>query len=88
MNYESTLAKITQEVYNAKTAQEAKHAMVVYLQGTKVKDRDRMITAVQGMNNLTKIQVYFSNCLLKFEGLGTSNYTNKKKEDEVHQSPE
>ena len=81
MHFESTLSKITQEIYNAKTAQEAKAAMVTYLQSTRVKDRDRMIETVQAMSSLIKIQTYFSNCLLKFEGMGTSFNNSKSKEE-------
>ncbi len=74
MPIESTLAKITEEVYQSKTAEEAKRVMMEYLQSTYVKDRDKMIDTVSRMNNLIKIQTYFSNCLLKYEGHSLSKY--------------
>lgn len=80
IHFESTLASITEQVYGAKTATEAKTVMVDYLKGTKVKDRDKMIETVSGLTNLVKIQQYFSNCLLKFEGL---SLTQVKTEGEV-----
>lgn len=74
MPIQSTLAKITEEVYQSKTAEEAKRVMMEYLQSTYVKDRDKMIDTVSKMNNLIKIQTYFSNCLLKYEGHSLSKY--------------
>lgn len=74
MPIESTLAKITEEVYKSKTAEEAKRVMMEYLETTYVKDRDKMIDTVSKMNNLIKIQTYFSNCLLKYEGHSLKKY--------------
>lgn len=74
MPIESTLAKITEEVYKSKTAEEAKKVMMEYLQTTYVKDRDKMIDTVSKMDNLIKIQTYFSNCLLKYEGHSLNKY--------------
>jgi hypothetical protein len=69
MKPESTLVSITEQVYRASTADQARTAMIEYLKGTRVKDRDKMINEVSKLNNLVRIQQYFSNCLLKFEGL-------------------
>lgn len=74
MPIESTLAKITEEVYKSKTAEEAKKVMMEHLQTTYVKDRDKMIDTVSKMDNLIKIQTYFSNCLLKYEGHSLNKY--------------
>lgn len=74
MPIQSTLAKITEEVYKSKTAEEAKKVMMEYLMTTYVKDRDKMIDTVSKMNNLIKIQTYFSNCLLKYEGHSLNKY--------------
>jgi len=67
---ESTLASITDQVYGAKTADEAKQAMVDYLSESKIKEEDKrtMVTTVSGMNRLAEVQKYFTNCLLKYEG--------------------
>lgn len=72
MKLESTLTKIVSKFNEATTADEARNIMVDYLKGTKVKDRDLMITTVSGMNSLLQIQKYFYRSLLKFEGLGVS----------------
>lgn len=77
MTYESTLAQISEQVFSAKTAQEAKNIIVDHLKNTKVKDKDKMINDVSVINNLVKVQMYFSNALLKFEGMG-SNQMNKE----------
>lgn len=75
MKFESTLASITEQVYNAKTADQAKKTMVEYLLTTKIKDRDKMITEVSKLTNLIKVWQYFSNCLLRFEALSTNPYS-------------
>ena len=68
-HYESTLATITDQVYSAKTAQEAKTVMINYLETTNVKDKKKMIFDVSQLNNLTRVQFYFTNALLAFEGM-------------------
>jgi len=73
-HYESTLATITQEVYSAKTAQEAKTIMINYLETTNVKDKKKMIWDVSQLNNLTRVLTYFTNSLLRFEGLSVNSY--------------
>lgn len=67
---ESTLASITDKVYGAKTADEAIQAMVTYLSESKIKEEDKrtMIETVSSMDRLAKVQQYFTNCLLKYEG--------------------
>tara|TARA_R110000868_G_scaffold147485_1_gene368984 strand:+ start:1617 stop:1853 length:237 start_codon:yes stop_codon:yes gene_type:complete len=74
-HYESTLATITTDVYAAKTAQEAKTIMINYLETTNVKDKKKMIWDVSQLNNLTRVLTYFTNSLLRFEGLSVNTYT-------------
>ena len=69
MKPESILVAITEQIYKARTATEAKTIMVDYLLTTTVSDRDSMIKGVTKLNSLIKVQRYFTNCLLKFEGL-------------------
>jgi hypothetical protein len=76
--FESTLATIATQVYKCKTATEAKELVVGHLLTTQVKDRDKMITEVARMNNLNQIWKYLSNALLRFEGLSTNTYLEKK----------
>lgn len=73
-HYQSTLASITNEVYSAKTAQEAKTIMINYLETTNVKDKKKMIWDVSQLNNLTRVLTYFTNSLLRFEGLSVNTY--------------
>ena len=69
-HFTSTLTNITEQIYSAKTVTEAKAAMINYLETTNVKDKKKMIFDVSQLNNLTRIQFYFTNALLKFEGMG------------------
>lgn len=70
MTFESTLTSITEQVWSAKTAQEAKTTIIDYLETTNVKDKKKMIWDVSQLTSLTRIQFYFANALLKFEGMG------------------
>ena len=73
-HFQSTLTNITEQVYSAKSAEEAKTAMVSYLETTNVKDKKKMIFDVSQLNSLARIQTYFTNCLLRFEGLSVNSY--------------
>ena len=73
-HYESTLTNITEQVYSAKTAQEAKSAILTHLESTNVKDKKKMIWDVSQLNSLVRIQSYFTNALLRFEGLSVNSY--------------
>jgi len=75
-HYQSTLATITAEVYAAKTAQEAKALVINYLETTNVKDKKKMIWDVSQLNNLTRVWTYFTNSLLRFEGMSVNSYNN------------
>ena len=73
-HYQSTLTQISEQVYSAKSADETKQIIVDYLSTTRVKDRDTMIKQVQTKRTLNEVWFYFSNSLLKFEQLGTSQF--------------
>ena len=66
----STLDSISEQVFNSKTATEAKDVIIKHLSDTRVKDKEKMINELNNMKNLTQIWRYFSGALLKFEGLG------------------
>ena len=70
MKLQSTLTQITNEVYSTSNPETAKEIITNYLQSTKVKDKDKMIEEVSKLKSINKIYFYFTNCLLKFEGLG------------------
>ena len=74
MRYESTLAQISSGVFSAKTAEEAKQIIVLHLEGTRVKDKAKMIADVSRLNNLTKVWTYYTNSLLRFEALSVNPY--------------
>jgi len=82
MKYESTLTNITEQVYKATSLNEAKTAMVDYLKTTRVKDADKMIRTATKISNLTKLQEYFTNCLLRFEGLSVNSYQKEVASDQ------
>lgn len=71
----STLDKIATQVFEAKTLDEAKKLCLDYLQESKIKELDRlkMISEIEAMKHLHKVQIYIANALLKYEGLGISN---------------
>jgi hypothetical protein len=71
----STLDNIAEQVFNAKTVDEAKTICLDYLKDSKIKESDRtkMITEISNMKYLHKVQFYIANALLKYEGLGLSN---------------
>ena len=74
MKYQSTLAKISSEVFSAKTAEEARQIIVLHLEGTKVRDKVKMIADVSRLQNLTKVWTYYANSLLRFEALSINPY--------------
>ena len=71
----STLADIAPEVYQAVNYQTAKAIIEEHLKDSHIKDEDRkkMLDGVKKMNNLRQIQTYFSNALLKYEGMSLNN---------------
>jgi hypothetical protein len=71
MQFESTLASIATLVWEAETADQARQILIEHLAGTKVKDRDKMISDIQALDSLRAIHRYTANALLKFEGLST-----------------
>ena len=70
MKIKSTLTNITKEVYSTSNPILAKEIITNYLLNTRVKDRDKMIGEVKKLNSINQIYFYFTNSLLKFEGLG------------------
>jgi hypothetical protein len=71
----STLADIAPEVYEAVNYETAKAIIQEHLKDSIIKDEDRkkMLDGVSKMNNLRQIQTYFSNSLLKYEGMSLNN---------------
>lgn len=71
----STLDTIATQVFEAKTLDQAKTICLDYLKESKIKESDRlkMISEIEKIKHLHKIQLYIANALLKFEGLGVGN---------------
>lgn len=65
----STLAKITEQVFTAKSCNEAKTLAISYLETTRVKHKEQMIIEINKCTTLYQIQKYCCNSLLKYEGL-------------------
>jgi hypothetical protein len=74
MNIQSTLTKIAEQVFTAKTCDEAKKIALDYLNESKINEEDRvkMIEEIQQKKELVKLQMYIANALLKFEGLSVN----------------
>jgi len=75
MKIESTLTNITEQVFEAKALDEAKKICLDYLQDSKIKESDRlkMISEIEQMKYLHKVQLYIANALLKYEGLSLNS---------------
>lgn len=69
----STLATIASQIFQSSSLEEAKQLCLAYLQDSKIKDSDRlkMISEIERMESLSKLQRYLANALLKYEGLST-----------------
>ena len=82
INIKSTLEKIANQVFIAKTADEAKQIIVSHISDSQVNDIDKnkMITDVNALKNLVAVQRYLANALLKYEGLGTGNVNKTAKQ--------
>lgn len=74
-NIVSTLDTIATQVFEAKTLDQAKTICLDYLKESKIKESDRlkMISEIEKMKYLYKVQLYIANALLKYEGLGVGN---------------
>ena len=71
MNIQSTLTKIAEKVFTAKSCYDAKKIALDYLSESKINEEDRvkMIAEIEQKKDLVKLQMYIANALLKFEGL-------------------
>ena len=74
MNIQSTLTKIAEQVFTAKSCDEAKKIALDYLSESKINEEDRvkMIAEIEQKKDLVKLQTYIANALLKFEGLSAN----------------
>lgn len=70
---ESTLAKIAEDVFKAPNCEAAKAIIYEHLKDSTIKDRDKILTDVSKISNFIKLQTYFANSLLKYEGLSVNN---------------
>lgn len=74
MNIQSTLIKIAEQVFTAKSCDEAKKIALNFLNKSKINEEDRkkMISEIETKKDLVKLQIYIANALLKFEGLSVN----------------
>jgi len=74
MNIQSTLTKIAEKVFTAKSCDDAKKIALDYLSESKInkEDRVKMIAEIEQKKDLVKLQTYIANALLKFEGLSVN----------------
>lgn len=71
MKITSTLETIASQVFQSSTLEEAKSICLNHLEGSKIKESDRlkMISEIERMESLLAVQRYLANALLKYEGL-------------------
>ena len=74
MNIQTTLTKIAEKVFTAKSCDDAKKIALDYLSESKINEVDRikMIDEIKQKKDLVKLQMYIANALLKFEGLSVN----------------
>lgn len=72
MEIKSVLNGIITDIYSARTVKEAKDLFIKFVDATKIKDTDKkkMLTEVENMTTLRQIQMYATNAMFKYEGLG------------------
>ena len=72
MEIKSVLNGIVTDIYSAKTVKEAKELFVKFVDATKIKDTDKkkMLAEVEKLTTLRSIQMYTTNAMFKYEGLG------------------
>ncbi len=75
MKLESTLTNIAEQVFEAKTVEQAKTIALNFLSESKIKEEDRkkMIIEIEKTKDLVRLQIYIANALLKFEGLSLNS---------------
>jgi len=88
MKIQSTLTKIAESVFTATDFTTAKTTFVEHISATNIKDKDKMIDAVNKLKNLISLQRYCANALLKYEGLGLTTTKTDKKDDTTEQQPD
>lgn len=69
-HYESKLIEITETIFSATDFLSAQNLFINFVEGTKVKSKDKMIFDVKQLRTIQQLQRYVANALLKFEGLG------------------
>ena len=72
MKIESTLASISEAVFQSTDLESARTAFISHVEGTKIKkeDKAKMLAEVSKMTSLNQLHRYTANALLKYEGLG------------------
>ena len=72
MEIKSVLNGIVTDIYSAQTVKEAKDLFIKFVDATKIKDTDKkkMLLEVEKMTTLRQIQMYTTNAMFKYEGLG------------------
>lgn len=68
----SVISRIITDLYSARTVDEAKELFTTFVDATNIKesDKQKMLEEVSKMTTLRKIQMYATNAMFKYEGLG------------------
>jgi len=72
MKIVSTLASVSEAVFQSPDLESARRAFINHVTETKIKkeDKEKMLAEVSRMTSLNQIYRYTANALLKYEGLG------------------
>jgi hypothetical protein len=72
----SVLTKVVDLVFAATKLSDAKELIIDHIKNSGIKDIDkkRILFNVSEINNLQRLWQYTSNLILKYEGLGLTNY--------------
>ena len=73
-HYESTLSQVAEAVFSATDLKTAQYRFIEHVSQTRVKDKEKMISAVKELKSLTAVHSYTANALLRFEGLSVNSY--------------
>jgi len=72
----STLIKVVDVIFAATKLSDAKELIIDHIKSSGIKeiDKKRILFNISEINNLQRLWQYTSNLILKYEGLGLTNY--------------
>lgn len=82
MKIKSIFEQISSQVFSMTNLEEAKSFISEFVNGKeiKVEDKTLILSSIKPITNMTKLQSYLCNSLLKYEGMGMNQLKKKEKE--------